>query len=89
MYCTGHKEPIRHYFDEEEKALRERIKAHFPDKRFGVADTDKEENFYLIYVGGDRTRGATGSTMLKTIRWNILLIWLRGFTKRTCAACTR
>lgn len=58
VYCTGHKEPIRHYFDEEEKALRERIKAHFPDKRFGVADTDKEENFYLIYVGGDRTRGA-------------------------------
>lgn len=58
VYCTGHKEPVRHYFDEEEAALRKRIQGHFPGKRYGVADTDKEEENYLIYVGGDRTRGA-------------------------------
>lgn len=58
VYCTGHKEPVRHFFDEEERQLRERMKAHFPGYRFGVADTDKEERHALIYVGSDRTRGA-------------------------------
>lgn len=58
VYCTGHKEPVRHYFDEEERELRERIRRHFPGYRFGVADTDKAEEHYLIYVGNDRTRGA-------------------------------
>lgn len=58
VYCTGHKEPVRHYFDVDEEALRARIKAHFPDKRYGIADTDKAERYYLVYVGGDRTRGA-------------------------------
>lgn len=57
-YCTGHKEPVRHYFDEEERALRERMKRHFAGYRFGVADTDKAEEHYLVYVGNDRTRGA-------------------------------
>lgn len=57
VYCTGHKEPVRHYFDAEEEALRQRIKAHFPDYRYGVADTDKDEMHSLIYVGSDRTRG--------------------------------
>ena len=58
VYCTGHKEPVRHFFDKEEEALRTRIKAHFPDQRYGIADTDKAERYYLVYVGGDRTRGA-------------------------------
>lgn len=58
MYCTGHREPVRHYFDEEERALRERIKRHFPHHRVAVADTDKAEENYLLYAGGDRTRGA-------------------------------
>lgn len=58
VYCSGHKDPVRHYFDREEEALRERMKAHFPGKRFGVADTDKEETHYLVYVGSDRTRGS-------------------------------
>lgn len=58
VYCTGHKEPIRYYFDREEEALRSRIKAHFPDERYGIADSDKAERFYLVYVGGDRTRGS-------------------------------
>lgn len=58
VYCTGHKEPVRHYFDAEEEQLRQRIKAHFPNQRYGIADTDKAEGNYLIYVGGDRTRGS-------------------------------
>ena len=58
VYCTGHKEPVRHYFDAEEEQLRQRIKAHFPNQRYGIADTDKAEKNYLIYVGGDRTRGS-------------------------------
>lgn len=58
VYCTGHKEPARHYFDPEEEALRARIKAHFPDRRVGMADCDKAEEHYLLYVGDDRTRGA-------------------------------
>ena len=58
VYCTGHKEPVRHYFDTEEEQLRQRIKAHFPNQRYGIADTDKAEENYLIYVGGDCTRGS-------------------------------
>lgn len=58
VYCTGHKEPVRHFFDKEEEAFRGRIKAHFPNQRYGIADSDKAERFYLIYVGGDCTRGA-------------------------------
>ncbi len=58
VYCTGHKDPVRHYFSEEERALRQRIEAHFPGKRVGIADTDKAETHYLLYVGSDRTRGA-------------------------------
>ena len=57
-YCTGHKEPIRYYFDEEEEALRLRIKKHFPDHRVAIADSDKAEEKLLLYAGGDRTRGA-------------------------------
>ncbi len=58
VYCTGHKEPVRHFFDEEERLFRERIQAHFPGERLGIADSDKAEEHYLVYVGGDRTRGA-------------------------------
>lgn len=58
VYCTGHKDPVRHFFDKEEENLRTRIKAHFPDQRYGVADSDKAERYYLVYVGSDRTRGA-------------------------------
>lgn len=58
VFCSGHKDPVRHYFDSDEKALRNRIKAHFPHHKVGVADTDKAEENLLLYVGSDRTRGA-------------------------------
>lgn len=57
-YCTGHREPIRHYFDEETRQRRARIEAHFPKHRVAVADTDRSEEHYLLYVGSDRTRGS-------------------------------
>ena len=58
VFCSGHKDPVRHYFDSDEKALRNRIKAHFPHHKVGVADTDKAEENLLLYVSSDRTRGA-------------------------------
>lgn len=58
VFCSGHKDPVRHYFDADEEALRRRIKAHFPHHKMGVADTDRAEENLLLYVGNDRTRGA-------------------------------
>lgn len=57
-FCTGHKEPVRHFFDEEARRRREAIQAHFPGKRVGVADTDLSEEHYLLFVGSDKSRGA-------------------------------
>lgn len=57
-YCSGHKDPVRHWFDDEARALREHIDALFPRKRVGVADMDKAEEHLLLFVGSDRTRGA-------------------------------
>ena len=57
VYCQGHKDPIRHYFDDEEAAFREHLRSFFAGRRFGITATDKEEQKYLIYVGSDRTRG--------------------------------
>lgn len=57
-FCTGHREPVRHYFDEEYCQLRERIAMLFPDKRVGIADMDRSEEHYLLFVGSDRSRGA-------------------------------
>ena len=73
VYCQGHKDPIRHYFDDEEAAFREHLRGFFEGRRFGITATDKEEQKYLIYVGSDRTRGryyfydrAVGSPVLLT-----------------------
>ncbi len=73
VYCQGHKDPIRHYFDDEEAAFREHLRSFFTGRRFGITATDKEEQKYLIYVGSDRTRGryyfydrAVGSPALLT-----------------------
>ena len=58
VYCTGHRFPVRHYFDEEARLLRSRLEAHFPGLRVGIADCDKEEQTYIVYVGSDKTPGA-------------------------------
>lgn len=58
VFCSGHKEPVRHYFDAEESAFRKKLSRHFPDNHFGMADCDRSETRFIIYSGGDRTRGA-------------------------------
>lgn len=58
VYCTGHKEPVRHWFDDESRRLREKLEARFPGHRVGIADTDRAEERLLVFVGSDRTRGA-------------------------------
>lgn len=58
VYCTGHKEPVRHWFDEEARARREKLEAQFPGLRVGIADTDKKEENLLVFVGSDRIRGS-------------------------------
>lgn len=57
-FCSGHSEPVRHYFDAQAEKERAHLEAHFPGKRIGVVDTDRSEQRKIIFVGGDRTRGA-------------------------------
>ncbi|MDO4212062.1 MAG: S9 family peptidase [Bacteroidales bacterium] len=56
--CNGHSRPVRHWFDEEERALFEYFEARFPGQRVGIADRDLSEQHMLLVVGSDRTRGA-------------------------------
>ena len=58
VFCSGHKEPVRHYFDEEEKNLKEKMRNFFPGLHCGMTDCDKAEEKYLLYVGSDRNKGA-------------------------------
>lgn len=55
---TGQEGPLRHYFDEEFRIFRQELDAFFPGKNVGLADCDKAEEHFLVYVGSDRTRGA-------------------------------
>lgn len=57
-FCTGHRSPVRHWFDDEARQRRERLEARFPGMRVGIADTDLEEENALVFVGSDRTRGS-------------------------------
>lgn len=56
--AVAHKGVRRHYFDAGEQAFREHIESLFPGYQVSVADCDKAEQHYLLYVGSDRTRGA-------------------------------
>lgn len=58
VVCMGHQFPKRHWFDAEGRQLRERIEAHFPGKRVGIADQDLSENNILVVVGSDRVVGS-------------------------------
>lgn len=58
VFCTAHCEPVRHYFEEEEEQFMRKIRAFFPGMQCGLADNDKAEENYLIYVGNDNYRGA-------------------------------
>ena len=54
----GHACPERHYFDEEAETFYGNLKKRFPGYRVSLADCDRDETRFLLYVGSDRTRGA-------------------------------
>lgn len=57
-FCAGHREPVRHYFDETAREQRARLEKHFPGRQIGLVDTDRDELRCIVLVAGDRTRGA-------------------------------
>ena len=57
-FCAGHREPVRHYFDETAREQRARLEKHFPERQIGLVDTDRDEVRCIVLVAGDRTRGA-------------------------------
>ena len=57
-FCAGHREPVRHYFDETAREQRARLEKHFPGRQIGLVDTDRDEVRCIVLVAGDRTRGA-------------------------------
>lgn len=57
-YCSGHRYPVRHFFDEDEKRLREHLQSLFPGYRVGMVDSDLDEQSMILFVGNDKTRGS-------------------------------
>lgn len=56
---AGHKETVRHYFDEEYKALRAKLEAHFKDAaNMGITSMNRNEDIWIAYEGSDRSMGA-------------------------------
>lgn len=56
-YC-GHENTVRTYFDDELKKIHDRIRAEFPDYKFGITANNKAEDICIVYIGNDRTRGS-------------------------------
>ncbi len=54
----GHASPERHYFDAEAEEFYGNLKKKFQGYKVSMADCDKDEARFLLYVGSDRTRGA-------------------------------
>ena len=57
-FCAGHREPVRHYFDETAREQRARGEKHLLGRQIGLVDTDRDEVRCIVLVAGDRTRGA-------------------------------
>ena len=57
-FCAGHREPVRHYFDETAREQRVRLEKHFPGRQIGLVDTDRDEVPLHRPGSRDRTRGA-------------------------------
>lgn len=55
---TGHKDVGRHYFDEEYKALREKLAAKLPNYTFGISSMTKDEDKMIVRTYSDKSRGA-------------------------------
>ena len=57
-FCAGHRDPVRHYFDDRARADRQRLEKHFPAQQVGMVDTDKSEERCIVFVASDRSKGA-------------------------------
>ncbi len=55
---TGHKGAVRHFLDKATGEMFDRMEKHLPGYEIGITDSNKAEDKYLVYAGGDRTRGA-------------------------------
>lgn len=56
---VGHKNTVRHYFDDEYKAKREKLEKHFKDAaNIGIASQNRNEDIWIVYEGSDKSRGA-------------------------------
>lgn len=54
----AHKGRRRHFFDADAERLFRRMEHHLEGRSIGIADWTKAEDKYIVYAGGDRTRGA-------------------------------
>jgi len=54
----AHKGRQRHFFDAEAERIFRRMEQHLPGRSVGITDWTKAEDKYIVYAGGDRTRGA-------------------------------
>ena len=55
---AGHKDTVRHFFDEEAERINKRLTAAFPNYKFGTVAANKAEDMRIVYTGNDRTRGS-------------------------------
>ena len=54
---TGHKGTARHFFDKATGEMFGRMEKHLRGYAIGIAGSNKAEDKYIVYAGGDRTMG--------------------------------
>lgn len=55
---TGHKGTARHFFDPEARKMFDRMQHHLAGYEIGITGSNKAEDKYIVYAGGDRTMGS-------------------------------
>ena len=54
----GHKGKTRHFFDKATEEMLGRMEKHLRGYEIGIGGSNKAEDKYIVYAGGDRTMGA-------------------------------
>lgn len=54
----GQKGIVRYFFDDGEAAIRAKLEKRLAGYDVGVSSTDRDENTWIVYAGGDRTYGS-------------------------------
>lgn len=54
---TGHTGTTRHFFDKPTEEMFKRMENHLPGYEVGISGSNKAEDKYIVYAGGDRTMG--------------------------------